>query len=157
MKPVVKSDVGKIVTAVGKLEGAVTGLQTSFDAKSIADVQRFDKIEATIEKHASTMALHSDLHTSHARLITKANELAIQAIEKSSAVRTEAQAALKDSLDKHAQETSAKLDMLALSGDSRAAILDKIVAWQKHPLFKAAWFIGGLIGGAVAAYFATSH
>ncbi len=150
-------DIADIVVAVTKLEGAVTGLQSALEKKSAEDVIKFEKLESSIEKHTATLATHAELHTSHARMITKASELAIRAAEKAEEVRTEAQVALKTSLDKHAVETSAKLDGLAEAGEERKEILDKIVAFQKHPLFKAAWFIGGVIGGIIMHYYAASH
>ncbi len=150
-------DITDIVVAVTKLEGAVTGLQSAFEKKSIEDMIRFDKIETNVSKQAETLAAHAELHTSHARMITKASELAIRAAEKAEEVRTEAQTALKSALDIHARDTSEKLDKLAVAGDERSKLLDKIITWQKHPYFRAAWFIGGLIGGALAAYVAAHH
>lgn len=151
------NDLSDLIVAVTKVEGAVNGLQVAFEKKTITDAIRFEKIESTIEKQAAVLAAHADLHTSHARLITKANELAIAAAEKVESVRTEAQSKLKAALDTHATETSAKLDGLAVAGVERTKLLDKIIAWQKSPWFKAAWFIGGIIGGAVATYLAAHH
>lgn len=150
-------DISDIVIAVTKLEGAVTGLQSAFEKKSIEDLIRFDKVETSVNQHTTQLAAHADLHTSHARLITKANELAIAAAEKAETIRTEAQVALKTALDVHATETSAKLDGLATAGVERTKLLDKIIAWQKSPWFRAAWFIGGIVGGAVATYLAAHH
>ncbi len=147
-------DLAKLVIAVTKVEGAVNGLRNDFDKKSSEDLSRFEKLETGIEKHTATLATHAELHSSHARMIMKANELAIRAVEKAEEVRTEAQVALKFSLDTHAKETSEKLDGISLAADERKRTLDKIVRFQKHPLFKAAWFVGGLIGGAIAAYVA---
>lgn len=151
------SDIAELIVAVTKVEGAVTGLQATFNKKAVEDLIRFEKIESTIEKQAVTLAAHAELHTSHARMIAKANDLAIIAVEKAELVRTEAQKELKTALDKHAVDTSAKLDSLAEAATERTKTLDKIVEWQKKPLFKAAWFIGGLVGGALAAYVAAHH
>lgn len=151
------NDIAELIVAVTKVEGAVTGLQTTFDKKAVADLVRFEKIEESVEKQATTLSSHAELHTSHARLITKANDLAIQAVEKAENVRTEAQRDLKDALDKHAADTSVKLDKLAEGASERAKTLDTIVEWQKKPLFKAAWFVGGLLGGMLATYFAAHH
>jgi len=150
-------DVTDIVVAVTRLEGAVNGLQTAFEKKSIEDLIRFEKIETNLSKQAETLAAHAELHTSHARMITKASELAIRAAEKAEEVRSEAQTALKNALDTHATETSTKLDALAKAGTERKELLAKLIAFQKHPLFKAAWFLGGIIGGAIATYLASGH
>lgn len=150
-------DVTDIVIAVTRLEGAVNKLQSAFEKKSIEDLVRFEKIEVNVAKQAETLSSHAELHTSHARMITKASELAIRAAEKAEEVRTEAQSALKKALDEHAADTSTKLDGLAQAGVERKQLLDKLVAFQKHPLFKAAWFLGGIIGGAIATYLASAH
>lgn len=151
------NDLVELIVAVTKVEDAVIGLQATFDKKSGADLVRFEKIEGIVEKQAITLAAHADLHTSHARLITTANDLAIEAVKRAETVRTEAQEQLKVALDNHALDTSAKLDKLAEGASDRTKLLDKIIDFQKKPLFKAAWFVGGLIGGALAAYVAAHH
>ncbi len=151
------SDLAELIIAVTKVEGAVNGLRSDFDKKSSEDLARFEKIETSVEKQAAVLATHAELHTSHARMITKASELAIRAAEKAEEVRTEAHLALGAALATHAKDTSEKLDSIAEAATERKKILDKIVTFQKHPLFKAAWFLGGLIGGAIAAYLAAHH
>ncbi len=151
------SDLAELIVAVTKVEGAVTGLRGDFDKKAADDAAKFEKLETSIEKHTAVLATHAELHTSHARMITKASELAIRAAEKAEEVRTEAQTALRNALDTHASETSTKLDALAAAGDKREKLLDKIAAFQKSPFFKAAWFLGGIIGGAIATYLAAHH
>ncbi len=147
-------DLAELIEAVARVEGTVNGLRGDFDKKTAEDIARFEKLEANVASHSATLVTHAELHTSHARMITKASELAIRAAEKSEEVRTEAQTALRSALDKHAISTENKLDALAVAGTARTELLDKIVKWQKNPFFKAAWFIGGVIGGAIAAYLA---
>ena len=148
------ADMSELVVAVTKVETAVTSLQGAFEKKSEEDLERFEELEAALDKQAETLIKHAELHTSHARMLTKANEMVIQAVE---GVRTEAQKSLQESLEKHALDTTAKLDSLAKAGSERKQLLEKISSFQKKPLFKLAWFIGGLIGGIAAAWFSVHH
>lgn len=132
------SDTQTLLTAFKRVEDAL-------ESKTSADEKRFTGIESDIQaltietrKTAAIVSQHAELHTSHARMITKANEAATVALNREIAIPV----AVKEQLNR-----------LEEDGKFREALLSQVAKATRSPWFKLAWLIGGIIGGAIATYY----
>lgn len=143
---------------------------------------KVDGHEIRIAKNETTLAAHALLHTQHAMMITAAQTIALEAMDKTNAARAANDTMIKDALDKIAAEGTIRsegiqslrgavsalqsnnvlqnnaLATIVTQGKSTKGAVDSlagvITAWHKHPAFKISLYVGTAIWGAITAYLA---
>ncbi len=148
-------ETSKLLIAFDRVEGAVTSLQSAFEKHTQEDAMRaqedrtrFDNIEKNVDGVTKQVAQHSLLHTQHAQMIAAAQDLTLTKVGKEWSDRLK-------TLEDNGKVRDETLKGIVAQGVTAKKVLDLIMAYNKHPAVKVAYYIGMAIWGAITVWLAS--